>query len=178
MPKYSAGLLPYRIAEPEPFEVLLVHPGGPFWAKKDDGAWSIPKGEYEPAAEANPLSVAEREFEEELGTSAPIGDRLLLGELKQPSGKTIVAWAIRCDLDVSNVTSNIFEMEWPPRSGMMQSFPEVDRAAWFSLHAARVKLLKGQQPFLDQLIEVLLRKGELRSSVAPGEVRNPHQGTS
>jgi predicted NUDIX family NTP pyrophosphohydrolase len=156
MPKYSAGLLPYRINGSDSLEVLLVHPGGPFWAKKDEGAWSIPKGEYEPAAEPNPLAVAEREFEEELGSPAPVGDRLQLGELKQPSGKRIVAWAVRCDLDTSKVTSNTFEMEWPPRSGTMQFFPEVDRAAWFSMSEARLKLLKGQQPFLDQLIGVLL----------------------
>jgi predicted NUDIX family NTP pyrophosphohydrolase len=156
MPKYSAGLLPYRINGSDPLEVLLVHPGGPFWAKKDDGAWSIPKGEYEPAAESDPVAVAEREFEEELGSPAPVGDRLQLGELKQPGGKRVVAWAVRCDLDVTKVTSNTFEMEWPPRSGTMQSFPEVDRAAWFSLSEARLKLLKGQQPFLDQLIQVLL----------------------
>jgi predicted NUDIX family NTP pyrophosphohydrolase len=155
MPKYSAGLLPYRVTESGTLEVLLVHPGGPFWAKKDEGAWSIPKGEYEPSAEPNPLAVAEREFAEELGTQAPRGDRLKLGELKQPGGKRVVAWTVRCDLDVSKVTSNSFEMEWPPRSGTMQSFPEVDRAAWFSLSEARLKLLKGQQPFLDRLVEVL-----------------------
>jgi predicted NUDIX family NTP pyrophosphohydrolase len=160
MPKYSAGLLPYRINGSDSLEVLLVHPGGPFWTKKDDGAWSIPKGEYEPAAEPNPVAVAEREFEEELGSPVPVGDRLQLGELKQPSGKRIVAWAVRCDLDTSKVTSNTFEMEWPPRSGTMQSFPEVDRAAWFSMGEARLKLLKGQQPFLDQLIEVLLLEEE------------------
>jgi predicted NUDIX family NTP pyrophosphohydrolase len=159
MPKYSAGLLPYRINGSDSLEVLLVHPGGPFWAKKDDGAWSIPKGEYEPAAEPNPVAVAEQEFEEELGSPAPVGNRLQLGELKQPSGKRIVAWAVRCDLDVSEVTSNTFEMEWPPRSGTMQSFPEVDRAAWFSTSEARVKLLRGQQPFVDQLIQVLLHDG-------------------
>jgi predicted NUDIX family NTP pyrophosphohydrolase len=160
MPKYSAGLLPYRTNGSDSLEVLLVHPGGPFWAKKDDGAWSIPKGEYEPAAEPNPLAVAEREFEEELGSLAPVGDRVQLGELRQPGGKRVVAWAVQCDLDVSEVTSNTFEMEWPPRSGTMRSFPEVDRAAWFSLSEARLKLLKGQQPFLDQLIEVLLLKDE------------------
>ena len=160
MPKYSAGLLPYRIDGSDSLEVLLVHPGGPFWARKDDGAWSIPKGEYEPAAEPNPVAVAEREFEEELGSPAPVGARLQLGELKQPSGKRIVAWAVRCDLDVSEVRSNTFEMEWPPRSGTTQSFPEVDRAAWFSMSEARLKLLKGQQPFLDQLIQVLLPKDE------------------
>jgi predicted NUDIX family NTP pyrophosphohydrolase len=155
MPKYSAGLLPYRINGSDSLEVLLVHPGGPFWAKKDAGAWSIPKGEYEPAAEPDPVAVAEREFEEELGSPAPVGDRLQLGELKQPGGKRVMAWAVKCDLDVTEVTSNTFEMEWPPRSGTMRSFPEVDRAAWFSVSEARLKLLKGQQPFLDQLTRAL-----------------------
>jgi predicted NUDIX family NTP pyrophosphohydrolase len=159
MPKYSAGLLPYRITESGSLEVLLVHPGGPFWAKKDEGVWSIPKGEYESAEEADPLAVAEREFAEELGNEAPQdGDRLELGELKQPSGKRIVAWAVLCDLDVSEVSSNFFEMEWPPRSGTMQSFPEVDRAAWFPLGDARSRLLKGQVPFLNRLVELLRPK--------------------
>jgi predicted NUDIX family NTP pyrophosphohydrolase len=159
MPKYSAGLLPYRVARSGSLEVLLVHPGGPFWAKKDEGAWSIPKGEYEPAEEPDPVAVAEREFAEELGKEAPRhGDRLPLGELKQPSSKRIVAWAIACDLDVSEVSSNSFEIEWPPRSGTIQSFPEVDRAEWFSLGEARAKLLRGQVPFLDRLMGVLQAK--------------------
>jgi predicted NUDIX family NTP pyrophosphohydrolase len=174
MPKYSAGLLPYRVSESQHLEVLLVHPGGPFWAKKDDGAWSIPKGEYEPDAEPNPLSVAEREFAEEIGRPAPRGDRLNLGELKQPSGKRIVAWGVACDLDVSEVTSNSFEMEWPPKSGTTQSFPEVDRAAWFSEREARLKVLKGQEPFVDRLIEALLVRGELLFH-SPEDVTDPNQ---
>jgi predicted NUDIX family NTP pyrophosphohydrolase len=153
MPKYSAGFLPYRVTASGQLEVLLVHPGGPFWARKDDGAWSIPKGEYQPDAEPDALAVAEREFAEELGTQPPQGDRLPLGELKQPGGKRVTAWAIECDLDVSKATSNTFEMEWPPKSGRLQSFPEVDRAAWFSLTMARVKLLKGQLPFIDAFTE-------------------------
>jgi predicted NUDIX family NTP pyrophosphohydrolase len=155
VPKFSAGLLPYRIARPGQLEVLLVHPGGPFWAKKDDGAWSIPKGEYEPDTESNPLAVANREFAEELGTSPPIGDRQPLGEVKQPGGKRVLAWALECDLDLGEVTSNSFEMEWPPKSGKVRSFPEVDRAAWFAIAEARTKLLKGQMPFVDRLLEVL-----------------------
>jgi predicted NUDIX family NTP pyrophosphohydrolase len=155
MPKYSAGLLPYRVTDSNVLEVLLVHPGGPFWAKKDDGAWSIPKGEYEPEEERDPLAVAEREFAEELGTQPPNGARLKLGELKQPSGKRIVAWGLQCDLNVSEVTSNTFEMEWPPKSGTKRSFPEVDRAAWFSASEARLKLLTGQEPFIARLVQML-----------------------
>jgi predicted NUDIX family NTP pyrophosphohydrolase len=168
MPKYSAGLLPYRITESKSLEVLLVHPGGPFWARKDEGAWSIPKGEYEPDAEPDPLVVAEREFTEELGKPSPSGDRLKLGELKQPSGKRVVAWAVQCDLDVSDVTSNSFEMEWPPKSGEVRSFPEVDRAAWFSVSEARLKLLRGQWPFILRLIEVLRVEHKLELSDVPG----------
>jgi predicted NUDIX family NTP pyrophosphohydrolase len=154
VPKFSAGLLPYRVTQAQ-LEVLLVHPGGPFWAKRDDGVWSIPKGEYEPNLEPDPLAVAEREFTEELGTPPPSGGRLSLGEIKQSGGKRVVAWALECDLDVTSVTSNSFEIEWPPRSGKMQSFPEVDRAAWFSVEAARIKLLKSQGTFVDRLVERL-----------------------
>jgi predicted NUDIX family NTP pyrophosphohydrolase len=169
MPKYSAGLLPFRITASRTLEVLLVHPGGPFWARKEDGAWSIPKGEYEPDAEPDPLVVAEREFAEELGQQSPAGDHLNLGELKQPSGKRVVAWAVQCDVDVNDVTSNSFEMEWPPKSGKVQSFPEVDRAAWFSVGEARLKLLKGQWPFILRLIEMLLVEHELEVSHGPGK---------
>ena len=169
MPKYSAGFLPYRITESKCLEVLLVHPGGPFWARKDDGAWSIPKGEYEPDQEPDPLIVAEREFVEELGKQTPSGDRLKLGELKQPSGKRIVAWAVQCDLDVSDVRSNSFEMEWPPKSGKVQSFPEVDRAAWFSVSETRLKLLKGQWAFVQRLIEMLHLDCKLEFSDGPGK---------
>jgi predicted NUDIX family NTP pyrophosphohydrolase len=153
MPKRSAGLLVYRRAADGGLEILLVHPGGPFWASKDDGAWSIPKGEIDDPAE-DPLSVAVREFEEELG-SAPrdVTDAIPLGELRQPSGKVVTAWAVEGDLDVSNVRSNTFEMEWPPRSGGKQEFPEVDRAGWFPIEDARRKLLKGQVAFLDRLLD-------------------------
>jgi predicted NUDIX family NTP pyrophosphohydrolase len=154
MPKRSAGLLVYRRSD-DGLEVLLVHPGGPFWARKDDGAWSIPKGEYEPSED--PLEVALREFEEELGAEPPDSTgELTLGELRQPSGKVVSAWAVEGDVDVSDVRSNMFEMEWPPRSGRTQEFPEVDRAGWFSPDQARRKLLRGQVGFLDRLAEQLM----------------------
>ncbi|MGB9112463.1 MAG: NUDIX domain-containing protein [Acidimicrobiales bacterium] len=155
MSKYSAGILPYRLSDSHRLEVLIVHPGGPFWANKDDGAWSIAKGEYEPAQEPDPLVVAKREFTEELGKPVPRGRVLDLGQLKQPSGKRIVAWALESDIDVSETVSNSFDMEWPPKSGQVQSFPEVDRAAWFPVKHARSKLLKGQVPFLDRLLHEL-----------------------
>ena len=153
MPKLSAGLLVCRLVDGEP-EVLLVHPGGPYWARKDDGAWSIPKGEYESGED--PLVVASREFHEELGTEPPdLGSAMFLGELRQPSGKIVSAWAVQGDVDVSDVRSNTFEMEWPPRSGRTQEFPEVDRAGWFDLETARTKLLRGQLGFIDRLSDLL-----------------------
>jgi predicted NUDIX family NTP pyrophosphohydrolase len=152
MPKLSAGLLVYRRVDGQP-EVLLVHPGGPFWAKKDDSAWSLPKGEYEPSED--PLEVALREFREELGIDPPDANGAVpLGELRQPSGKRVSAWALEGDADVSDVRSNTFEMEWPPRSGRTQEFPEVDRAGWFDLDTARRKLLRGQVGFLDRLTDI------------------------
>jgi predicted NUDIX family NTP pyrophosphohydrolase len=152
MPKLSAGLLVYRRVDGQP-EVLLVHPGGPFWAKKDDSAWSLPKGEYEPSED--PLEVALLEFREELGIDPPDANGAVpLGELRQPSGKRVSAWALEGDADVSDVRSNTFEMEWPPRSGRTQEFPEVDRAGWFDLDTARRKLLRGQVGFLDRLTEI------------------------
>ncbi|TAN22208.1 MAG: NUDIX domain-containing protein [Actinomycetota bacterium] len=153
MAKRSAGLLLYRKEPSGLLEVLLVHPGGPFWMKRDDQAWSIPKGEYEGGDE--PIETAEREFAEELGHKAPEGDRLDLGELKQTSGKRIRVWAVAGDFDVTRTKSNSFEMQWPPGSGMMQSFPEIDRAAWFPVMTARNKLSIGQVPFLDRLTELL-----------------------
>jgi predicted NUDIX family NTP pyrophosphohydrolase len=129
-------------------EVLLVHPGGPFWAKKDDGAWSIPKGEYETGED--PLDAAKREFEEETGQRAA-GAFIDLGAFRQPSGKMIRAWALEADLDVGALKSNLFTMEWPPRSGRSQEFPEVDRAAWFTLSQASRKILAGQRPILAAL---------------------------
>jgi predicted NUDIX family NTP pyrophosphohydrolase len=150
--KLSAGILLYR-GEGASLELLLVHPGGPFWAKKDRGAWSIPKGEYEPGEDA--LVVARREFEEELGASPPQGAPLTLGEFRQPSRKIITAFALRGDFDPARLQSNRFELEWPPKTGRMQSFPEVDRAGWFALRVARDKIQPGQAPFIDRLLEKL-----------------------
>jgi len=147
--KRSAGIVMYR-GSGTALELLLVHPGGPFWAKKDDGAWSIPKGEYDQGED--PLAVARREFEEELGSPPPAGDIIALGELEQPSRKVVTAYAVEGDLDAGGLRSNLFEMEWPPKSGRIQSFPEVDRAAWFTPDQARIKMLPGQRPFIDRLI--------------------------
>lgn len=152
MPKLSAGLLLYRNVEGTT-EVLLVHPGGPFWARRDDGAWSLPKGEYGP--DEDPLDAAIREFREELGLDPPDEPPLFLGELRQSSGKRVNAWALQGDLDVRAVRSNTFTMEWPSGSGVMREFPEVDRAEWLGLEAARRKLLPGQVGFLDRLSEIL-----------------------
>jgi predicted NUDIX family NTP pyrophosphohydrolase len=151
MPKTSAALLVYR-RRGDAFEVLLVHPGGPYWAKKDDGAWSLPKGEYTDGED--PLTVARREFTEELGRPAPEGGVADLGEVKQAGGKRVRCFAVEADVDVSEIVSNEFEMEWPPRSGRRQLFPEVDRAAWMSIDAARVKLLGGQVRLLDALLDL------------------------
>jgi len=133
-------------------EVLLVHPGGPFWAKKDLGAWSVPKGEY--TSDEDPLAAAGREFEEEIGCKAD-GDFKELPEIKQKGGKHIKAWAVEGDLDPKNLRSNTFRMEWPPHSGKFEHFPEVDRAAWFSIETARRKILKSQAPLLDHLEQML-----------------------
>jgi len=151
MAKRSAGILLHR-AGTDGREVLLVHPGGPFWAKRDDGAWSIPKGEYAPGDDAQ--AAARREFEEELGSPLPDGAELReLGEIRQHNRKIVVAWAAEGDLDARAVHSNTFEMEWPPRSGETQAFPEIDRAEWFTLAQAREKLLPAQVAFLDRLEE-------------------------
>ena len=150
MAKKSAGLLLYREGA-EGLEVLLVHPGGPFWARKDDGAWSIPKGEFEDTED--PLIAAKREFEEETGTP-PDGEFIPLQPLKQAGGKLVYAWALCADFDTASLRSNTFSMEWPSRSGRRPEFPEVDRAAWFSLDEARRKILKGQAAFLDQLLRL------------------------
>jgi predicted NUDIX family NTP pyrophosphohydrolase len=146
----SAGILLWRWGD-DGVEVLLGHMGGPFWAKKDDGAWSIPKGEHGPAEE--PLDVARREFEEELGFPVPADDLVPLGDRKVTSGKVLTVWAAEGDLDATACRSNTFELEWPPRSGRIQEFPEIDRAAWFGPDEARTKLVKGQVPFLDRLLE-------------------------
>jgi predicted NUDIX family NTP pyrophosphohydrolase len=148
----SAGLLLYRRGA-DGLEVLLVHPGGPFWTRRDLGAWSIPKGEY--ADEEDALAAARREFAEELGAPPPEGEMLDLGEIRQKSGKLVHAWALAGDLDVERVQSNQFEMEWPPRSGRRQSFPEVDRAAWFGLTEARERINPGQAELLDRLREAV-----------------------
>jgi predicted NUDIX family NTP pyrophosphohydrolase len=145
----SAGVLLYR-RDNGALKVLLVHPGGPFWAKKDAGAWSIPKGEY--VEGEDPEAAARREFEEELGVALE-GALQPLGEAVQPSRKRVVAFACEGDLDIAEIRSNSFEMEWPPKSGRRQSFPEVDRADWFTLAEAREKILPGQHVFLDRLAE-------------------------
>jgi predicted NUDIX family NTP pyrophosphohydrolase len=150
--RLSAGLLLYRRRGRE-IEVLLAHMGGPFWSRKDAGAWSLPKGEYE--GDEEPLAAARREFAEELGLPAPAGRALDLGTIKQAGGKVVQAWALEGDLDTDAVRSNSFELEWPRGSGTVQSFPEVDRAAWFDLQSARVKLVKGQVGFLERLSELL-----------------------
>lgn len=134
-------------------ELLLVHPGGPFWVKKDEGAWSIPKGEY--VSNEDPLAAARREFTEELGAPAPDGPYLELGELVQRSRKRVVAFAVAGEFDPATLESSLFEMMWPPRSGQVRSFPEADRAAWFSPEEARIKILPGQAPFIDRLREKL-----------------------
>jgi predicted NUDIX family NTP pyrophosphohydrolase len=151
MPKTSAALLVYR-RRGDAVEVLLVHPGGPFWAKKDDGAWSLPKGEYSDGED--PLAAARREFAEELGQPAPAGETIDLGEVKQAGGKRVRCFAVAGDLDVTAVVSNEFELEWPPKSGQRAVFPEVDRAEWVTVDEARTKLLGGQVPLLDRLLDL------------------------
>ena len=143
----SAGLLLFR-RHGGRLEVLLVHPGGPFWASKDDGAWTIPKGEL--TGEEDPLAAAKREFEEETG-AAPSGPLIALTPLRQPGGKLVHAWAVEGFFDPASLRSNSFQMEWPPRSGRQQEFPEVDRAEWFDLMGARRKIVRGQAPFLNEL---------------------------
>ncbi len=149
MPRLSAGLLLHRERDGV-VEVLIGHPGGPFWARKDDGAWSIPKGEY--AQGDDPWAAAQREFHEEVGLAPPTGPRIDLGLFKQPSGKVLTVFAVRGDLDIADAHSNTFELEWPKGSGRLRQFPEIDRIAWFSVELARVKLLKGQLPCLDHLM--------------------------
>ncbi len=145
----SAGLLLHRTRDGA-LEVLLAHPGGPFWAKRDEGAWSIPKGELDEGED--PLAGARREFAEELGAAPPDGEPLALGEVRLKSRKRVVAWALEGDFDPAALRSNTFEMEWPPRSGRLQAFPEVDRVAWFDVETARAKLLPAQVPLLEALV--------------------------
>ncbi|MFZ0394718.1 MAG: NUDIX domain-containing protein [Terracidiphilus sp.] len=150
MPKRSAGLLMFRRSSP--LEVFLVHPGGPFWRKKDQGAWTVPKGEYEFGEE--PLAAARREFQEE--TSFPVeGEFLPLGEITQASGKIVTAWAVEGDCDPARLVSNTCEVEWPPRTGRMIVIPEVDRGEWFSISQAREKIFTAQRPLLDRLEEAV-----------------------
>ncbi|MBI4596037.1 MAG: NUDIX domain-containing protein [Candidatus Tectomicrobia bacterium] len=152
MSKKSAGLLLFREISGE-LEVLLVHPGGPFWEKKDEGAWSIPKGEIDDAED--PFSAAKREFVEETGAPPGSDSFIALQPVRQPSGKLVYSWALRADFDPATLKSNMFSMEWPPKSGRQQEFPEIDRAEWFTIPLAKQKILKGQVPILDQLQEKL-----------------------
>ncbi|MGA1802722.1 NUDIX domain-containing protein [Rhizobium sp. HT1-10] len=152
MVKRSAGILIYRFGTAGGPEVLLVHPGGPFWARKDIGAWSIPKGNVEPGEDD--LAAARREVHEEIGTRLD-GPFQWLGEFRQPGGKIVVAWAAQADIDAESVVSNDFEMQWPPKSGLIQRFPEVDRAAWYNLTNAEEKILIGQRPILAALKPLL-----------------------
>ena len=150
MERRSAGLLMYRRRDRH-VEVLLIHPGGPFWARRDEGAWCIPKGEF---TDEEPLEAARREFQEETGYPVS-GDFHPLAPIKQAGGKTVYAWAVAGDCDAEAIRGNSFTMEWPPRSGQWRSYPEADRAAWFSLPQAREKILKSQQPLLEELEQLL-----------------------
>jgi predicted NUDIX family NTP pyrophosphohydrolase len=165
MGKISAGLLMYRRRK-KTLEVFLIHPGGPFWSKKDLGAWSVPKGEYR--ADEDPLSAAKREFTEETGLQ-PGKEFIDLTPAKQAGGKVVRAWAFEGDADPTAITSNTFSMEWPPRSGQHQSFPEVDRAAWFPIEEATQRILKGQVPLLVELQHLLTD----RSTAAPHPTLSP-----
>jgi predicted NUDIX family NTP pyrophosphohydrolase len=147
MPKHSAGLLLFK--RDAALRVFLVHPGGPFWRKRDRGSWSIPKGEYGEGEDAR--AVALREFEEETGVAPPAGDLIPLRDVRQAGGKVVTAWAIEGDIDPEKIVSNTFEMIWPRKSGRRRSFPEIDRAGWFTLAEAREKILDGQRPLLERL---------------------------
>ena len=156
MPQRSAGILLYRRRGPGRVEVLLVHPGGPFWAKKDEGAWSIPKGGYEPGED--PLTAAKREFAEETGSHVQ-GEALSLGAFRQSSAKIVDVWAVEGDFDPATLMSNTFALEWPPRSGRMIDVPEVDRAEWFTPNQAERKIHKGQRPVIEALLKRLGEAG-------------------
>jgi predicted NUDIX family NTP pyrophosphohydrolase len=149
-PKRSAGILLFRRTSGQ-FEVLLGHMGGPFWARKDDGAWSIPKGEIDP--DEDELAAAKREFTEELGLEVPDGDLIELGEIKQSGGKVVTAWALEADLDPERVVAGTFDMEWPPKSGVRATFPELDRVEWLGSAAAAKKIVAGQRELLERLAE-------------------------
>ena len=150
----SAGLLLYRHRPDGGIEVLLAHPGGPVWAKRDEGAWTVPKGEFHEGEQA--WDVARREFEEETGNPPPDGDPLALGEIRQKGGKFVEAWALEGDLDPATAHSNTFPFQWPPRSGRWITIPEIDRVEWFAPDEARRRIKDTQVPFIDRLIEVLL----------------------
>jgi predicted NUDIX family NTP pyrophosphohydrolase len=154
MPKQSAGLLLFRVVAGN-LEVLLVHPGGPFWARKDDGSWSIPKGELSEGED--PFEAAIREFKEELGSSVT-RKAIPLKPLRQPSGKIIYAWGVNGDFDTTTLKSNTFSMEWPPKSGQQREFPEVDRAAWFEIEEAKRKIHQGQVPLIEELERMVSEK--------------------
>lgn len=155
--KRSAGILLHR-RRAGMLEVLLAHPGGPWWRNRDEGAWGIPKGLIDDGEE--PLAAARREFEEETGQPAPAGEALALTPLRQASGKLVLAWALEGECDAARIRSNTFPLEWPPRSGRVAQFPEIDRAAWFAMPEARLRIIAGQRPFLDEL--------ERRLAPAPG----------
>jgi predicted NUDIX family NTP pyrophosphohydrolase len=152
MPKQSAGILLYRTTD-NVLQVFLVHPGGPFFRNKDDGSWSIPKGEY--LDNENPLAAARREFEEETGQEVN-GDFIKLSPIKQKSGKIVHAWAVEGNIDHETIKSNLFEIEWPPRSGKKVFFPEIDRAGWFELQTAKIKILAAQIVLINELESILL----------------------
>ena len=173
MLKLSAGLVVFRWQGPS-LEVFLVHPGGPFWQKKDLGAWSIPKGEYSQGEE--PIAVARREFEEETGFQID-GELTPLADIKQPSGKIISAWAAAGDFSAANIRSNLFSIEWPPKSGKTQEFPEVDRAEWFGIEEARMRITKGQVGFLEQIAEKLNYSLKSETQKPNDEADLPGQGS-
>ena len=158
MPKKSAGLLLYRENSEAGIEVLLVHPGGPFWRNKDEGAWTIPKGEFDDGEDS--LAAAQREFKEETGAPPPPPEKadalyIPLKPIKQSNGKTVYAWAVRGDFDPAKLKSNLFQIEWPPKSGHLQEFPEVDRAQWFTPQIAKQKINPGQAALIDELLTVV-----------------------
>ncbi len=153
MTRQSAGLLLYRFRADGAVEILIGHPGGPLFSRRDEGVWSVPKGEYEPGEQA--LAAAAREFTEELGQVPPSSERVSLGEVRQAGGKRVVAWAVEGDFDPAELSSNLFEMEWPPRSNQIGRFPEIDRVEWFSPQRARAKLNPAQVPFVDRLLDAV-----------------------
>jgi predicted NUDIX family NTP pyrophosphohydrolase len=154
MVKKSAGILVYKNINPAT-EILLVHPGGPYWAKKDLNSWSVPKGEFDESED--PFEAAKREFREETGF-LPEGEFIRLETVRQPGGKLVYTWAVEGEIDVLQVKSNLFEMEWPPKSGKFKEFPEIDRAEWFSISVAKTKIIKGQMPIIENLETILLEK--------------------